>query len=120
MDVRDYPKEIEALSLELAEATSDLAAVREQMEVEEMETLSTILHARDEAGKPLYGNDKARDIARHRALRDSDTYRQYQLMERGLEARKAAIAAKLERLRKEFSIALLEFEATQLGRRSAA
>ncbi|HXG64619.1 MAG TPA: hypothetical protein VNO70_05900, partial [Blastocatellia bacterium] len=118
MDVRDYPKEIEALSLELAEATSDLAAVREQMEVEQTETLATVLYARGEDGKQLYRNDRARDVAVFRALRESDTYRQYRLMERGCEARKAAIAAKLERLRKEFQLAAIEFEANHLGRRN--
>ena len=90
------------------------------MKDEETEALATTLYARDAAGKAIHSNEQSRSVALRRALRDSATHQQFRTLEQGCEMRKATIAAKLEKLRKEFSIALLDYEATHLGRRHAA
>jgi hypothetical protein len=120
MKVTDYPKQIEAAALDLAATILELSEVREQMKTAEIETLATVIEARSEEGKPLYSNDKARDIALFFALRADSSYCQDKATERILEHKKATLEAECERLRREYRISLIDYEREQLGRRDAA
>jgi hypothetical protein len=106
--------------LDLAVTVEELAEVREQIRTAEIETLASVMAAKGENDKPLHSNDKARDIAVFFALRSDSAYNQDRATERILERKKAAIEAELERLRREYRIALIDYERAQLGQRSAA
>jgi hypothetical protein len=76
--------------------------------------------AKGENEKPLHSNDKARDIAVFFALRSDSSYNQDRATERILEHKKATLEAEIERLRREYRIAVIDYERAQLGRRDAA
>jgi hypothetical protein len=54
------------------------------------------------------------------ALRSDSSYCQDRATERILEHKKATLEAEIERLRREYRIALIDYERAQLGQRSAA
>ena len=54
------------------------------------------------------------------ALRSDSSYNQDRVTERILEHKKVALEAEIERLRREYRIALIDYERAQLGQRSAA
>jgi hypothetical protein len=120
MKVNDYPKEIERAALDLAATCEELSETRDRIKTAEIETLANVLNARGEDGKALYGNDRARDIALHFALRADSSYSQDRATERILEHKRAAIEAEVERLRREYWVALIDYERAKLGRRDAA
>jgi hypothetical protein len=70
--------------------------------------------------KGQHPNDKARDIALHRSLRCNEAYQRDRATERILEHKRATIEAEVERLRREYRIALIDYEREQFGRRDAA
>ena len=120
MKVIDYPREIERAALDLAATCEELSETRDRIKEAEIETLSTVMAAKGENDKPLYSNDRARDIAVYFALRADSSYCQDKATERILEHKKATIEAELDRLRREYRIALIDYEREQLGRREAA
>lgn len=120
MKIHDYPKQIEATALDLAATIETLSELREQIKAAEVETLASVIAARGEDGKPLHSNDRARDIAFHFALRADSTHSQDRASERILEHKKSVLEAELERLRREYRIALIDYERAELGRRDAA
>jgi hypothetical protein len=120
MKIQDYPKQIEQASLDLAVTCETLSELREQLKDAEVEALAEVIGARSEDNKPIHSNDKARDIALHRALRANDAYQRERSSERILEHKKAALEAEVERLRREYRIALIDYERAELGRRDAA
>jgi hypothetical protein len=113
MKVTDYPKEIERAALDLAATCEELSETRERIREAEIEALATVMAAKGE-------NDKARDIAVFFALRADSSYNQDRATEGILEHKKATLEAELERLRREYRIALIDYEHAQLGRRDAA
>jgi hypothetical protein len=76
--------------------------------------------AKGENDKPLHSNDRARDIAVFFALRADPSYCQDKATERILEHKKATLDAEIERLRREYRVALIDYERQQLGKRDAA
>lgn len=120
MTINEYPALIEAANLELYEAGKELDEERERLARYEAGIKVQILTARNEAGKPLYSNDALRDAAFTEAIADDDRHQQLRVLADGAELEKFTAAAKLDRLRAEFRIALIEYEAERLGRRSAA
>jgi hypothetical protein len=82
--------------------------------------LASVIAAKGENDKPLYSNDKARDIAVYFALRADSSYNQDRATERILEHKKATLETECERLRREYRISLIDYERAQLGRRDAA
>lgn len=120
MKVQDYPKQIERAALDLAATVEELSETRERIRDAEIETLATVISARTEDGKTLHTNDKARDVAIFFALRADSSYCQDRATERILEHKKATLEAECERLRREYRIALIDYERVQLGRRDAA
>lgn len=80
-----------------------------------------VLTAKDKAtSKALYTNDTARECAVNKLLSERDGYNDLKASERHIETVKAERNTRLDRLRKEFEIALLDWEAERLGRRNAA
>lgn len=120
MKVTDYPREIERAALDLAATCEELSETRDRIKEAELEALASVIAAKGENDKPLYSNDKARDIAVHLALRSDSSYNQDRATERILEHKKATVEAEIERLRREYRIALIDYERAQLGRRDAA
>ena len=70
-------------------------------------------------GKPLHSNDKAREVAAHRALKADDGYQRDKATERILERKKLELEASIERLRRESRVALIDYESKTLGHRAA-
>jgi hypothetical protein len=68
----------------------------------------------------IYDCERARDIAVHLALRSDSSYCQDRATERILERKKATLEAEIEWLRREYRIALIDYEFQKLGRRDAA
>jgi hypothetical protein len=64
--------------------------------------------------------DKARELAHFFALLADSSYCQDKTTERIFERKKATLEAECERLRREYRIALIDYEREQLGRRDAA
>jgi hypothetical protein len=120
MKITDYPKEIERAALDLAATCEELSETRERIREAEIETLASVIAAKGENEKPLHSNDKARDIAVFFALRSDSSYNQDRATERILERKKATLEAECERLRREYRIALIDYERAELGKREAA
>jgi hypothetical protein len=120
MKITDYPKEIERAALDLAATCEEIAEVRDRIKDAEIEALASVIAAKGENDKPLHSNDKARDIAVFFALRADSSYCQDRATERILEHKKATLEAEIDRLRREYRIAVIDYEREQLGRRDAA
>jgi predicted nucleotide-binding protein (sugar kinase/HSP70/actin superfamily) len=118
--VHSYPQMIEAALMQLADTSEQLADVREQLRDAELEALGAATDARTEDGsKPLHTNDKARELAARHALKADESYRRDKATERILERKKIELEAQTERLRREYRISLIEYEAQMLGHRAA-
>jgi hypothetical protein len=120
MKVTDYPKQIEAVALDIAATCEELSETRDRIKEAELETLASVIAAKGENDKPLYTNDRARDIAVYFALRADSSYNQDKATERILERKKATLEAEIDKLRREYRIAVIDYERAELGRRDAA
>jgi len=121
MKLHEFPQEIESAALALHETGEQLQSVREQIGRIEIQVKADVIAAKDEStGKALYSNDTAREIATGQRLEQSAPYAEGRERERQLEKTKAEQTARLERLRREFQLALIDYEAERLGRRHAA
>ena len=118
--INDYPALIEATALALHVASKVLERRRELSSLHASEVKLEVINAKTEAGKPLYSNETARECAIAEALARDEAYRQFAEECDEAERLKVELAAKLERLRAEYRVALIEFEADKLGRRTAA
>jgi hypothetical protein len=118
--IHSYPQMIEAALMQLADISEQLSDVRESLKDVELEAMGAALEAKNGEGKPLYSNDKAREIAAHKTLKASATYQRDKATERILERKKIELEAQVERLRRESRVALIDYEARILGRREAA
>ena len=75
--------------------------------------------ARNEEGKPLYTNDKTRERAARTSLKADAQYQRDRETARILERRVAMLTAEVERMRRDYRIALIDYEREQLGQRMA-
>jgi hypothetical protein len=117
--IHSYPQMIEACMAQLADVNEQLSDTREALRDAELEAMAAAIEARTEDNKPIYSNDKAREIATHRALKADEGYQRDRSTERILERRKVELEATAERLRREYRISLIEYEAQMLGHRAA-
>lgn len=111
-----YPQEIEQTGIKIANLSREINAIRGDMRELEIEQVGEVLSASDpETGKPLFTNDKQRDYALAVRLAEDGQYNALKanLAERELE--KGIAAAKLERLRGEFKLHLIERQAEYIG-----
>lgn len=115
-----YPQMIEAALMQLADINEQLSDTREALKDAELEAIGAAIEARGEDNRPLYSNEKAREVAAHRALKADDGYQRDKATERILERKKLEFDAQIERLRRESRVALIDYENKMLGRREAA
>jgi hypothetical protein len=110
--MNNYPEQIEQTAINIANLAREINAIRSDMREIEIEQMGEVLSATDSATmKPLFSNDKQRDYALAVRLGDDGQYcaLKVSLAERELE--KGIAAAKLERLRAEFKLHLLDRQA---------
>lgn len=117
--ITDLPAAIEATAIAVHAAAKTVEQRREFVTLRACEIKTEILTARNEAGKPVYSNDAARECAVTDALASDDNYQQLVEELDDAERLKIALAAKLERLRAVYRIALIDYEADRLGRCAA-
>jgi hypothetical protein len=117
--IQEQPAEIESKQLELSDVINDLANLRTIIHRQELEAAVSVADQRGENNKPLYSNDQKRELATLQALASNAEYKDNCQVARQLEQRKTALAAEIDRLRREHRLALIDYEASQLGRRAA-
>ncbi|MCW5967573.1 MAG: hypothetical protein KIT57_03605 [Blastocatellales bacterium] len=117
--ITDFPAAIEATAIAHHTAGKTLEFRRELVALRAAEIKVDILIARNDAGKPLYSNETARECATVEALASDEQYQQLIEEANQAERLKTELAAKLERLRAQYRIALIDYEADRLGRRAA-
>ena len=117
--INEYPALIEATALALHVASKVLERRRELSSLHASEIKLEIINTKTEAGKPLYGNETARECAIADALARDEAFLHFTEECDEAERLKAELSAKLERLRAEYRIALIDHEADRLGRRAA-
>ena len=117
--IHQIPAQIESKQQELITDSKDLAIVREQIKDAELDAICEAAEARGEDGKPLHTNDKFRERAARQSLKADAQYSQDKETARILERRVALLTAEIERLRRDYRIALVDYEGQILGRRVA-
>lgn len=109
--MNSYPKQIEETSLCLAEKSQAISELRERLaEIEAIETLA-IINAKTPEGKPQFSNESTRSaelVLRFRQNKDAVELKKI-LTEN--EQQRSQMLARLERLRGDFKISLLERQA---------
>ena len=98
--MREHPQKIE-----------ELQTVREEIGSKEALMTLDIVTARDEGGKPLYSNESLRAAALTLAKEQSEELNELKNREKTLEQTRGESFARLERLRLEFKLFLLDREA---------
>jgi predicted nucleic acid-binding Zn-ribbon protein len=109
--MRDYPQKIEELQIEIARVSSELQTAREEIGNREALLTLDVVSTRDEAGKPLYPNEALRSAALTLARENSEELKDLRNREKLLEQTRSELFARLERLRLEFKLFLLDREA---------
>jgi hypothetical protein len=106
----NHPALIETAQLELADIEEQLKIERTRCRAIELDKALDALNAKDDKGKPVLTNDKMRDAAVGKLLEEDDAYRDVARNIGQLERQKLVGIAKLERLRMEFRVEMLEAE----------
>ena len=97
--------------IEIARVGAEQQAVREEIGSREALMTLDIVTARDEGGKPLYSNESLRAAALILAKEQSEELNELKNREKALEQTRGEMFARLERLRLEFKLFLLDQEA---------
>lgn len=106
--MREHPEKIEQTSLEIAGLNERLQTLREQIGRQEALMTLEIVTAKDDLGKPLYPNESLRNAALVLSKDQSDELQNLINEEREIERSRAELYARLERLRLEFKLFLLD------------
>ncbi len=109
--MREHPQKIEELQIEIARVGSELQTIREDIGKREALMTLDVITARDESGKPLYSNESLRNAALTLAKEQSEELNELKTGEKALEQTRSEMFARLERLRLEFKLFLLDREA---------
>lgn len=109
--MREHPQKIEELQIEIARAGAELQTIRDEIGNREALMTLDIVTARDESGKPLYSNESLRNAALTLAKEQSEELNELKTREKALEQTRSEMFARLERLRLEFKLFLLDREA---------
>ncbi len=104
----NYPEQIEANALQLSTKTREVQDLREQVDLRESAATLEVLNARDEQGRALYSNETARSAAIKLALASNNNYQELDRKLIAAETERAQLLARLERLRGEFRLHLLD------------
>lgn len=118
-EIHQQPKGIETKQLELADVINDLDSITATIHRQELEAWEQAISARGEDNMHIYSNDKFREMAMLRALNSDVEYKDNRNLSRQIERRKIELVAEIDRMRRELRIALIDYEAAQLGRRAA-
>jgi hypothetical protein len=106
---QNYPEEIESAAKDVAGLTALRDVAREDLEEITDKITGEVLAATDPiTGKPSFTNDRARDLAIRERCRASEEWRERSRRTEEAELKRAEAAARLERLRGEFSLQKLE------------
>jgi seryl-tRNA(Sec) selenium transferase len=106
--MREHPEKIEQISLEIADLNERLQSLRERIGKHEALMTLEIVTAKDEQGKALYPNESLRSAALVLSKDNSAELQSLIAEERETERRRAETFARLERLRLEFKLFLLD------------
>ncbi len=104
----NYPEQIEATVLQLSQRTREAQDLREQVDLRESAATLEVLNARDEQGRSLYSNETARNAAIKLALSSNNNYQDLERKLTAAETERSQLLARLERLRGEFRLHLLD------------
>ena len=106
--IQNYPELIEQTLIEIETWRQEIQDLRRvTAEIKETKRI-TILNAKNEAGKALYSNDQARDAQLVAELAKDEMYQGAVSQLDKKEYQKAVSEARLERLRGEFKLYLLD------------
>jgi len=106
--MQNYPELIEQTMIEIETWRLEIQDLRRAAaEIKESKRI-TILNARNDAGKALYSNDQARDAQLVADLASDEMYQGIISQLDNKEYRKVVSEARLERLRGEFKLYLLD------------
>jgi hypothetical protein len=105
--MKNYPAEIEAALVKLAEDNKELMAEKLLLSLIEARELLAITQERNTQGKALFGNEEMRAAALVIRLSESDEHFQTLTRITTIEIERANINAEIERLRGEFKLHLL-------------
>lgn len=115
-----YPETIEQTALKLADTTQEITTLRERMnEIEIVETLD-IAAAKNGEGKPLYSNETTRSAALALRLVGNEDYTELKETLARAERKRQELTARLERLRGEFKLYLVERQAVAVTAAASA
>lgn len=106
----NYPEEIERLAIEAARLKHFIETARASIQVIEADLQLEIIAARDVEGKPVFGNERAREAAFVKACNDSEELQTLIAERRTHDFSLAETLAKYDRARSEFNLYLLERE----------
>jgi hypothetical protein len=106
----EYPLEIEKALLSLAEIDDQLKARRAAIRTLELDTTLDACSAKDEKGKPILSNETMREAAISKMLEEKEEYADLGRQVAGLERDRITVNARLERLRLELKLHILEAE----------
>ena len=109
--MREHPQKIEELQIELTRVTTELQTIREEIGGKEALLVLDVVTAKDETGKLLYSNESLRNAALILAKEQSAELNELKNREKFLEQTRSELFARLERLRSEFKLFLLDREA---------
>ena len=108
--MREHPQKIEELQIELARVSAELQTIREEIGSREALLTLDVVTAKDESGKPLYSNESLRAAALTLAKEQSVELNELKIREKTLDQTRSEMFARLERLRLEFKLFLLDRE----------
>lgn len=118
LSVNAFPFAIKSTLESIHVAQQLVATTRERMQEMEDAAYITVCSMKAEGtDKPVYTNDKLRDIATRMRLADNREYTDLQFKLADAESMKAARNARYEGLRAAFRVALIDHELMQLGAR---
>lgn len=119
METKTYPQAIADEMLEIHASGQEIEDLRREVQQFEDAAFTEVLTARQEGSdKPLFSNETARMVAVRAHLSRSDDYTAAQLRLRRAENDRAAHVARLEQLRLEYRLRLIDYEVEFLGRRN--
>ncbi len=105
---RNYPAEIEADAIYLAQVAAERDAAKQHLEEIEDQISAEVIARKNDNGKPYYSNETLRGIHIRERCRQSGTYKNWEKQLEAKEAARVLVGAKLERLRNEFSVWKIE------------
>jgi len=104
----NYPMLIEESGRKIAELTADIAQRRDEAAFLETQETVEILRAVGDNGKPLFSNETARETALAGRLICNEEYQTAKRAIRSAELARALELARLERLRGDFQLQLID------------